>query len=54
MNIHEYQAKEIFREFGVRVLDGIHCRSVNEALEAYDQLGLSLIHIWTLPTKRIV
>ncbi len=45
MNIHEYQAKEIFREFGVRVLDGIHCRSVNEALEAYDQLGSEIVAV---------
>ena len=45
MNIHEYQAKEIFREFGVRVLDGIHCRSVTEALEAYDQLGSEIVAV---------
>ena len=34
MNIHEYQAKEMFREFGVRVQEGIHCKSVSEALAA--------------------
>ena len=53
MNIHEYQAKEMFREFGVRVQEGIHCKSVSEALAAYDSLGsetVSYTHL-TLPTK---
>ena len=39
MNIHEYQAKEMFREFGVNVLEGVHGQSVEEAIEAYDSLG---------------
>ena len=39
MNIHEYQAKNMFRNSGVPVLDGIHCKDVNEALSAYQKLG---------------
>ena len=45
MNIHEYQAKEMFREFGVRVPEGIHCKSVSEALAAYDSLGSRIVAV---------
>ena len=45
MNIHEYQAKEMFREFGVNVLDGIHCESVEDALDAYDSLGSEVVAV---------
>ena len=39
MKIHEYQAKEIFRNFDVRVPDGKPAFSVEEALQAYDEMG---------------
>ena len=39
MNIHEYQAKEIFREFGVNVPKGMPAFSVDEAVDAGKQLG---------------
>jgi len=45
MNIHEYQAKEMFREFGVRVQEGIHCKSVSDALAAYDSLGSEIVAV---------
>ena len=45
MNIHEYQAKEMFREFGVRVQEGIHCKSVSDALAAYDALGSEIVAV---------
>jgi len=45
MNIHEYQAKEMFREFGVNVLQGVHCKSVDEAIEAYDSLGSKIVAV---------
>ena len=45
MNIHEYQAKEMFREFGVNVLEGVHCKSVDEAVEAYDSLGSKIVAV---------
>ena len=32
MNIHEYQAKQIFREFGVAVPNGVPAFSVDEAV----------------------
>ena len=38
MNIHEYQGKELLRNSGVPVLDGIHCTTVEQALAAYDKL----------------
>jgi succinyl-CoA synthetase beta subunit len=34
MKIHEYQAKEVLRRFGVATLRGLPCFSVEEALEA--------------------
>ena len=39
MNIHEYQAKEIFKEFGVNVPRGKVAFSVEEAVEAAKELG---------------
>ena len=45
MNIHEYQAKEMFREFGVNVLEGVHCKSVDEAVEAYDSLESEVVAV---------
>ena len=45
MNIHEYQAKEMFREFGVNVLEGVHCKSVDDALDAYDSLGSQVVAV---------
>ena len=39
MKIHEYQAKEIFRNYNVRVPEGQPAFSVAEALSAYDTLG---------------
>ena len=45
MNIHEYQAQEMFREFGVNVLEGVHCKSVDEAVEAYDSLESEIVAV---------
>jgi succinyl-CoA synthetase beta subunit len=39
MNIHEYQAKAVLREFGVPVPRGIAAFSVAEAAKAADELG---------------
>ncbi len=39
MNIHEYQAKEVLRGFGVPVPRGLPAFSVDEALEAAQKLG---------------
>ena len=39
MKIHEYQGKEILREFGVPTPRGAACFSVEEALSAAQQLG---------------
>ena len=39
MNIHEYQAKEVLRKFGVAVPRGIPAFSVEEAVKAADDLG---------------
>ncbi len=39
MNIHEYQAKQILRDYGVAVPDGEAAFSVDEAVSAAEQLG---------------
>ena len=39
MNIHEHQAKELLRDFGVAVPNGIAAFSVDEAVAAAEQLG---------------
>ncbi len=45
MNIHEYQGKQLFREAGVKVLEGVHCKSVEEALNAYDSLDSKVVAV---------
>ncbi len=45
MNIHEYQAKAIFRESGVFVQQGFHCTTVDQALSAYDSLGSDVVAV---------
>ncbi len=39
MNIHEYQAKSVLREFGIPVPKGIAVFSVDEAVKAAEELG---------------
>ncbi|QDT10073.1 ADP-forming succinate--CoA ligase subunit beta [Planctomycetes bacterium K23_9] len=39
MKIHEYQGKELFRQAGVPVLEGIVASSAGEAVAAYEKLG---------------
>lgn len=39
MKIHEYQAKEILRQFGIPTPRGVACFSVDEAVAAAKQLG---------------
>ncbi|WP_067729353.1 ADP-forming succinate--CoA ligase subunit beta [Oceanobacillus damuensis] len=42
MNIHEYQGKEVLREFGVKVPTGYVAYTVDEAVEAAEKLGTSV------------
>ena len=39
MNIHEHQAKELLRRYGVATLDGQACFTVDEAVAAAERLG---------------
>ena len=39
MNLHEYQSKELMREYGLPVLGGVVCYTEGEAEAAYDLLG---------------
>jgi len=48
MKIHEYQAKEILRKFGVATPRGIPCFSVDEAIEAANKLGGS---VWVVKAQ---
>ena len=45
MNIHEYQAKAIFNDSGVKVVKGLHCTNINEALQAYDELESTIVAV---------
>ena len=38
MNLHEYQAKQLFREYGIAVSEGLSASSSNEA----EEMALSL------------
>ncbi|MAE52180.1 MAG: ADP-forming succinate--CoA ligase subunit beta [Micavibrio sp.] len=42
MNIHEYQAKELLKKYGVAVPDGIPAMSVDEAVKAAESMNASL------------
>lgn len=48
MKIHEYQAKQILRGFGVNTPQGIGCFSVEEAVEAARKLGGS---VWAVKAQ---
>ena len=45
MNIHEYQGKALFKQHGVNVVEGVHCTSVSDALEAYDHLQSKVVAV---------
>ncbi|MBT4407400.1 MAG: succinate--CoA ligase subunit beta, partial [Euryarchaeota archaeon] len=45
MNIHEYQGKQLFKEAGVKVLEGIHCTTVEQANEAYKTLNSKVVAV---------
>ena len=45
MKIHEYQGKEILRQFGVPTPRGIACFSVDEAVAAAQDSGRKYITI---------
>ncbi len=42
MNVHEYQAKELMRNFGIATLDGKMATSVDDAVKAAEELGGNL------------
>ncbi len=48
MNLHEYQAKELFKQFGVAVPRGIKATSPQEAVDAAKELGGS---IWVVKAQ---
>ena len=39
MNLHEYQAKQLFADYGLPVPSGIPCSSADEAVAATKKLG---------------
>ncbi len=45
MNIHEYQGKALFARYGVPVLEGVHCTTVEEAAAAYDALSSPVVAV---------
>ena len=45
LNIHEYQGKQLFREHGVAVQQGVHCTTAEQAGEAWDSLGCDIVAV---------
>jgi len=43
MKIHEYQAKEIFRKYGIAVPNGVVTKDAGQAEEIYKKLGTSVV-----------
>jgi succinyl-CoA synthetase beta subunit len=39
MNVHEYQAKDLMRKFGIKVLKGEVAKTVEEAVKGAEKLG---------------
>lgn len=39
MNLHEYQAKELLKQFNVPVQNGVMCQTVDEAIAAYNTIS---------------
>ncbi|MGL4601939.1 MAG: ADP-forming succinate--CoA ligase subunit beta [Plesiomonas sp.] len=39
MNLHEYQGKQLFAQYGLPVSEGYACRSQQEAIDAADKIG---------------
>ena len=39
MNLHEYQGKQLFAEYGLPVSKGIACDTPKEAVAAADEIG---------------
>ena len=48
MNVHEYQAKELMREFGISVLGGQVATTADEAMKAAEALGGS---VWVVKAQ---
>ncbi|MBL4742349.1 MAG: succinate--CoA ligase subunit beta, partial [Idiomarina sp.] len=39
MNLHEYQGKQLFKEFGLPVSEGFACDTADEAVDAAKRIG---------------
>ena len=50
MRLLEYQAKELFKEFGIRTPPSISSKDIEKGRKDAKELGLSLIHI-SEPTR---
>jgi len=48
MNLHEYQAKQLFAEYGLPVSEGFACDTAQEAAEAADKIGGNM---WVVKTQ---
>ncbi len=48
MNLHEYQAKQLFAKYGLPVSEGFACNTPQEAAEAADKIGGNM---WVVKTQ---
>ena len=53
MNIHEYQAKQLFAEFGIPVPAGVACQKEEEFAAAIDQIPGGVILYQRFSAKRL-
>lgn len=58
MNLHEYQAKQLFAEFGLPVPEGFACDTAQEAFEAAGRIStekksLSVKYTLVAAVKRV-
>ncbi|MBX7150051.1 ADP-forming succinate--CoA ligase subunit beta [bacterium] len=51
MNIHEYQAKEILKKYGVPIQEGIPAATVSEAMDAAQQLKARGTNAWVVKAQ---
>ena len=45
MKIHEYQGKELFKDYQIKIPIGIPAFSIEEALSAYDTMNSDIVAI---------
>ena len=51
MRLHEYQSKDIFRQYGIPTPEGVICTNTDEAVQAVEQFGGAAIKAQVLGSR---